>query len=96
MRMMHWYNPVIKEEEDVPAPMSDAQAIEMLSGHPDSDRFIDEYRRLRATQIYSDTVEAPGPYGGDVLPGAPDGAATRVAGSPGKAPWAGGPCTLPW
>ena len=38
--------------------MSDAQAIEMLSGHPDSDRFIDEYRRLRATQIYSDTVEA--------------------------------------
>ena len=26
-------------------PMSDAQAIELLSGHPDSDEFIEEYRR---------------------------------------------------
>jgi hypothetical protein len=30
--------------------MSDAQAIELLSGHPDSDEFIEEYRRWRATQ----------------------------------------------
>jgi hypothetical protein len=43
MEMMHWYNPLTMEEEDVPIPMSDAQAIEMLSGHPDSDRFIEEY-----------------------------------------------------
>jgi hypothetical protein len=48
MQTMHWYNPTTQVEEDVPAPMSDAQAIEMLSGHPDSDRFIKEYRRLRA------------------------------------------------
>ena len=56
MQTMHWYNPVTKEEEDVPTPMLDAQAIEMLSGHPDSDRFIEEYRRLSATHPY--TVDA--------------------------------------
>ncbi len=56
MQMMHWYNPVTKEEEDVPAPMNDEQAIGMLSGHPDSDRFIEEYRRLSAR--HPDTVEA--------------------------------------
>ena len=36
--------------------MSDAQAIELLSGHPHSDEFIEEYRRWRATQ--PDVVEA--------------------------------------
>ena len=36
--------------------MTDAQAIELLSGHPDSDEFIEEYRRWRATQ--PDVVEA--------------------------------------
>ena len=39
---MRWYNPVRRVEEEVPAPMSDAQAIELLSGHPDSDEFIEE------------------------------------------------------
>jgi len=53
---VHWYNPTTQTEEDVTAPMSDAQAIEMLSGHSDSDRFIEEYRRLSAT--HPDTVEA--------------------------------------
>jgi uncharacterized short protein YbdD (DUF466 family) len=53
---MHWYDPLTKQEEDVPAPMSYAQAIEMLSGHPDSDRFIEEYRRLSAT--HPDTIDA--------------------------------------
>src|SRR5215207_3800004 len=48
MEMMHWYNPLTMEEEEVSAPMSDAQAIEILSGHRDSDRFIEEYRRRRA------------------------------------------------
>jgi hypothetical protein len=56
MEMMHWYNPTTREEEEVPAPISDAQAIEMLSGHPDSDRFIEEYRRQSAT--HQDHVEA--------------------------------------
>ena len=30
---IRWYNPVRRVEEEVPAPMSDAQAIELLSGH---------------------------------------------------------------
>ncbi len=50
MEMMHWYNPLTMEEEEVSAPMSDAQAIEILSGHQDSDRFIEEYRRRRGMQ----------------------------------------------
>jgi hypothetical protein len=56
MQTIQWYNPKTKAEEEVPAPMSEAQAIEMLSGHPDSDRFIEEYRRLRA--MHSDIVVA--------------------------------------
>jgi hypothetical protein len=56
MRMMHWYNPKSRLNEEVPAPMSDAQAIELLSGHPDSDEFIEEYRRWRARE--PDVVEA--------------------------------------
>jgi hypothetical protein len=53
---MRWYNPVRRVEEDVPVPMSEAQAIEMLSGHPGSDEFIEEYRRWRATE--TDIVRA--------------------------------------
>jgi hypothetical protein len=45
---MRWYNPRPRVEEEVSAPMSEApQAIEMLSGHPDSDRFIEVYRQMR-------------------------------------------------
>ena len=47
---MRWHNPVRRVVEEVPAPMSDAQAIELLSGHPGSDEFIEEYRRWRATK----------------------------------------------
>ena len=53
---MRWYNPLRRAEEEVPAPVSDAQAIELLSGHPDSDEFVEEYRRWRATQ--TDVVRA--------------------------------------
>ena len=56
MQMMHWCNPKTRLNEEVPAPMSDAQAIELLSGHPDSDEFTEEYRRWRAT--HSDVVRA--------------------------------------
>ena len=52
---MLWYNPTIERMEDAPAPLVDAQAIQMLSGHPDSEEFIEEYRRRRAT---SGIVEA--------------------------------------
>jgi hypothetical protein len=45
---MYWYNPTTRMiEEGVPAPVVDAQAIEMLSGHPDSGEFIEEYRFWR-------------------------------------------------
>jgi hypothetical protein len=53
---MRWYNPLRRVVEEVPAPMSDAQAIEILSGHLGSDEFIEEYRRWRATE--SDVVGA--------------------------------------
>ena len=53
---MRWYNPLRRVEEEVPAPMSEAQAIELLSGHLASDEFIEEYRRWRATE--SDVVGA--------------------------------------
>ena len=44
---MYWYNPTTRADEDIPTPPNDARAIEMLSGHPDSDEFIEEYRRSR-------------------------------------------------
>ena len=53
---LQWYNPARRVEEEVPAPMSDAQSIELLSGHPDSDEFIEEYRRWRTRE--SDVVGA--------------------------------------
>jgi hypothetical protein len=34
--------------ESVPSPTSDAQAIEMLSGHPYSEEFIEAYRNWRS------------------------------------------------
>ena len=45
---MRWYNPTRRVEEEVRPPMSEAQAIEMLSGDPDSDRFIEVYRQMRS------------------------------------------------
>jgi hypothetical protein len=45
---MRWYNPTSRVEEEVSAPISEAQAIEMLSGHQDSEQFIEVYWRLRS------------------------------------------------
>ena len=53
---MRWYDPLRRVVEEVPAPMSEAQAIELLGGHLASDEFIEEYRRWRATE--SDVVGA--------------------------------------
>jgi hypothetical protein len=44
---IRWYNPVRRVEEELPTSISEAQAIELLRGHPDSDRFIEVYRQLR-------------------------------------------------
>jgi hypothetical protein len=52
---MRWYNPTRRVEEEVPPPMSEAQAIQMLSGHLDSDRFIEVYRQIRSR--HSDLVQ---------------------------------------
>jgi hypothetical protein len=46
---MYCYNPTTRHDEDVPIPLNDARAIEMSSGHPDSEEFIEEYRRRRKT-----------------------------------------------
>ncbi len=46
---MYWYNQTTRADEDIPTPPNDARAIEMLSGHPDSDEFIEEYRWRRKT-----------------------------------------------
>ena len=76
---MRWYNPARRVVEEVPAPMSDAQAIELLSGHPGSDEVIEEYRGWRATE--SGIVGGLGPQGRGVLHGAPEGAAPKLADS---------------
>jgi len=52
-----WYNPARRAEEKVPAAMSEAQAIEMLSGHQAFDRFIEEYRRMGTH--HPDLVQTP-------------------------------------
>jgi hypothetical protein len=44
---MHWYNPEVRKVEDVGAPSTDEEALEMLSGHPDSGRFVERYVVLR-------------------------------------------------
>jgi hypothetical protein len=44
--ILQWYTPARRVEEEVPAPMLDAQSIELLSGPPYSDDFIEEYRLM--------------------------------------------------
>ena len=44
---MHWYNPKTWCEEDVPAPSTDEEAHEILSGDLNSQAFITEYENLR-------------------------------------------------
>jgi hypothetical protein len=44
---MHWYNPKTMGVEDVPAPSTDEETLEMLRGDLNSDAFISEYERLR-------------------------------------------------
>jgi hypothetical protein len=43
-------------EEDIPAPISEPQAIGLLSWHPNSEEFVEEYRRQLG--ISSDFVKA--------------------------------------
>ena len=44
---MHWYNPKVGKVEDVRAPSTDEEALEILSGHPDSEGLVERYVVLR-------------------------------------------------
>ena len=44
---MHWYNPKVGKLEEVREPSTDEEALEMLSGYPDSDRIVERYVVLR-------------------------------------------------
>ncbi len=48
---MHRYDPKTGEVEWVKAPSTDEEALEMLSGHPDSGRFVERYVVLREEGI---------------------------------------------
>jgi hypothetical protein len=44
---MYWYNPKIQASERSPAPSTDEQAIDMLSGAANSAEIVGEYGKLR-------------------------------------------------
>ena len=44
---MHWYDPKAGKVEHVRAPSTDEEALEMLSGYPDSDRLVERYVVMR-------------------------------------------------
>jgi hypothetical protein len=44
---MHWYNPMTRTVEDVPAPSTDEEAVEMFSGALDSGALAEKYIGLR-------------------------------------------------
>jgi hypothetical protein len=44
---MYWYNPTTRTSERVQAPSTDEQAVQLLSGTPDSVDFIGAYCELR-------------------------------------------------
>lgn len=45
--VMHWYNPKTMSVENVPAPSTDEEALEMLRGDLNSGAYIAQYERLR-------------------------------------------------
>ncbi len=48
---MYWYNPKTRTSERRAAPSTDEQAIDMLSGAPNSAEFVSEYGKLRDTGV---------------------------------------------
>jgi hypothetical protein len=44
---MYWYNPTTQTSERVAAPSTDEEALDMLTGYPDSAQFVKEYIELR-------------------------------------------------
>jgi hypothetical protein len=50
-RIVYWYNPKSQTSERRPAPSTDEQAIDMLSGDPNSAEFVSEYAKLRDSGV---------------------------------------------
>jgi hypothetical protein len=50
-REMYWYNPTTQTSERVAAPSTDEEALDMLTGYPDSARFVKEYIKLRHSGV---------------------------------------------
>jgi hypothetical protein len=48
-RMMYWYNPKTRTMEERPTPSTDTEVEEILGGHLNSDTFLREYLRWRAS-----------------------------------------------
>jgi hypothetical protein len=46
-REMYWYNPTTRTSERAAAPSTDEEAVDMLTGDPDSAEFVKEYGKLR-------------------------------------------------
>jgi hypothetical protein len=43
---MYWYNPNIRNTESRPAPLTDAEARDLLGGNLNTGAFVAEYERL--------------------------------------------------
>ena len=46
---MYWYNPTTRSTEGRPAPETDAEALGLLDGNLNTDSFVAEYEKLRAS-----------------------------------------------
>ncbi len=46
---MYWYNPKTRSTESRPAPLTDAEARELLDDDLNTGSFVTEYERLRDT-----------------------------------------------
>ncbi len=44
---MYWYNPITRLSERVASPSTDEEAVDMLTGDPNSAEFVREYLKLR-------------------------------------------------
>jgi hypothetical protein len=53
---MYWYNPITQTSERVAAPSADEEAVDMLSGDPDSAEFVKEYGKLRNSGLPIETA----------------------------------------
>ncbi len=44
---MYWHNPTTRSSERVADPSTDEEAVDLLSGDPDSALYVEEYLKLR-------------------------------------------------